>query len=212
MKYTTLTVALLALLLTFASGCANPWKEAFEPNPALGSARFPKSTSAVTVRDVEFERLRQFTEGERERRITSATAPADRTPEEKLAAKNRLLEALQLPARGDQVTVLGSSQFVSAEPLKPQSDKKLRTFAQQIGADTVVVSASYLGQAQRMDTVPVTTYTNDSYIRYSFDRNGRRIPRTESVNSSSTTWVPMQVTEDQYAYHAFFVRRADGQR
>jgi hypothetical protein len=58
-----------------------------------------------------------------------------------------------------------------------------------------------------MDQVPVTSYTNDTYIRHSFDRNGRRVPVSESVNSSSTTWVPMQVTEDRYAYHAFFIRQ-----
>jgi hypothetical protein len=205
--HTSLTVAALALLLLLAGGCANPWKESFEPNPEIGSARFPKTTANVAVRDVEYERLRQFTETERQRRITSATAPADFSAPEKLAAKNRLLEALQLPARGDQAVVLGSSQFVTAEPLKPTTDKKLRDFAQKTGADTVVVSSTYLGQAQRTETVPVTTYSNDTYIRHSFDRNGRRVPRTESVNSSSTTWVPMQVTEDRYAYHAFFIRQ-----
>src|SRR5688572_26820205 len=161
------TVAAVALFLMLAGGCANPWKEAFEPNPDLGAARYP-ATASVAVRDVEYERLRQFTDEERQRRIASATAPADRSAQEKLAAKNRLLEALQLPARGDEAIVLGSSQFVSAEPLEPASDKKLRDFARKQGADTVVVSSTYLGQAQRMDTVPVTTYSHDTYIRHSF--------------------------------------------
>ncbi len=191
-----------------AGGCANPWKEAFEPNPAFGAAKFPPSSGEIAVREVEYERLQKFREGERERRIASPVAPADRSPEEQLAAKNRLLEALQLQARGDDAIVLGSSQFVSAEPLKPTSDKKLRDFARKQGADTVIFSTTYLGQAQRMDQVPVTSYTNDTYIRHSFDRNGRRIPRTETINSSSTTWVPMEVTEDRYAYHAFFIRQA----
>jgi hypothetical protein len=203
------TLAALMFLLLLAGGCANPWKEAFEPNPGLRSAKYPPSTATVAVREVEHERLEQFTQGERERRIASTTAPADRSPEEKLAAKNRLLEALQLPMRGDEAIVLGSSQFVTAEPLKPTTDKKLRDFARKQGADTVVFSTSYLGQAQRMDQVPVTSYSNDTYIRHSFDRNGRRVPVTESVNSSSTTWVPMTVTEDRYAYHAFFIRQAN---
>lgn len=204
----TFHAAIVAILLFLAGGCANPWKEAFEPNPDAGSARYPKHAGDVAVREVEFERLQQFTEGERQRRIASSTAPADRAPQEKAAARDRLLEALQLPARGDEAVVLGSSQFVSAEPLQPQKDKRLRDFARTAGADTVVVSSSYLGQAQRMDTVPVTTYSHDTYIRHSFDRSGRRVPRTETINSSSTTWVPMTVTEDRYAYHAFFVRRA----
>jgi hypothetical protein len=208
MRHTTLTVAALTFLLLLAGGCANPWKESFEPNPELGSAQFPTRKNAnVAVRDVEYERLRQFTDNERQRRIASATAPSDLSAQEKIAAKNRLLEALQFPARGDEAIVLGSSQFVTAEPLKPNTDKKLRDFARKTGATAVVVSSTYLGQAQRMDTVPVTTYSNDTYIRHTFDRNGRRVPRTESVNSSSTTWVPMQVTEDRYAYHAFFIRQ-----
>ena len=207
MRSTPLTLAALLILLTFAGGCANPWKESFEPNPELGAAQFPRTNADVAVREVEAERLHTFAESERQRRIASATAPTDLSAQEKLAAKNRLLEALQLPARGDEAVVLGSSQFVTAEALKPRTDKKLRDFARKIGADTVVFSSSYLGQAQRMDTVPVTSYTRDTYIRHTFDRNGRRVPRTESVDSSSTTWVPMQVTEDQYAHHTFFVRR-----
>jgi hypothetical protein len=207
----TLTVATLAVLLFLVGGCANPWKEAFEPNPDLRSAQYPRTAalSDDAIREVEYERLQQFTESERQRRITAATAPADMSPDEKRAAKDRLLEALQLPWRGDAAQVIGSSQFVTAAPLKPRTDSKLRDFARKIGANIVVVSSTYLGQAQRMDTVPVTSYTRDTYIRHSFDRNGRRIPRTVSVDSSSTTWVPMTVTEDRYAYHAFFVRRGD---
>ena len=205
----TFNVAAVAILLLLAGGCANPWKEAFEPNQDLGAAQYPRTAALGddAIREVEHERLLKFTENERQRRIASATAPVDQSPDEKRAAKDRLLEALQLPWRGDEAVVIGSSQFVTAAPLKPRADKKLRDFARKIGATAVVVSGSYLGQAQRMDTVPVTSYTRDTYIRHSFDRNGRRVPRTESVDSSSTTWVPMQVTEDQFAYHAFFVRR-----
>ena len=58
-----------------------------------------------------------------------------------------------------------------------------------------------------MEHVPVTSYTTDTYLAPS--RRGRRGSRVETLNSSSTTWVPMQVTQDRYAYHAFFVRRRD---
>ena len=205
----TFTAAAVAILLFLVGGCSNPWKQAFEPNGDLGAAQYPPMREgSIEVREVEHERLEKFTENERQLRIASATAPTDLSPEQKRAAKHRLLEALQLPWRGDDAVVIGSSQFVTAAPLKPRKDSKLRDFARKVGADTVVVSGAYLGQAQRMDTVPVTSYTRDTYIRHSFDRHGRRVPRTESVDSSSTTWVPMQVTEDQFAYHAFFIRRA----
>jgi hypothetical protein len=80
------------------------------------------------------------------RRIESSTAPADRSPEEKLAARTACSKRFQLQARGDEAIILGSSQFVSAEQLKPTTDKKLRDFARKQGADTVVVSSTYLGR------------------------------------------------------------------
>lgn len=202
-------LAFTLLLLPLTGGCANPWKESFQRNRDLGTAQFPSTTlQDGGIREIEFERLQKYAEAERQRRVASTTAPADLSPDEQRAAKDRLLEALQLPWRGEDATVIGSSQFTSAEPLKPRTDKRLRAFAGKIGADTVVVSSAYLGTAQRMETVPVTSYSRDTYTSHSRDGLGRRVPRTSSYDSSSTTWVPMQVTEERYANHAFFVRRA----
>ena len=204
------SIAASLVFLCLVCGCANPWKDSFEPNRDLGEQRFAETKlTPSAVREIEYERLQQFTAAERERRISSTTAPTELPPEEQRAARNRLLEALQLPWRDDEAVVLGSSQFVSAEPLKPRSDKRLRGFAEDIGADTIVVSSAYLGTEQRMDTVPVTSHTRDTFIAHSYDRRGRRVPRVSTYDSSSTTWVPMQVTEDRYAYHAFFIRRRE---
>ena len=192
------------MLAFLTGGCANPWKDSFEPNRDLGSQAFsPTNLAEGDVREIEHERLQQFNAQERQRRIESTTAPADLSPDEQRAAKNRLLEALQLPWRDDEAIVLGSSQFVSNEPLKPRTDKELRKFAQKLGADVIVFAGAYLGTAQRMENVPVTSYTRDTYI--SSDR-ARRDSRVSTYDSSSTTWVPMQVTEDRYANHAFFIR------
>ena len=205
-----LPVAALFVLVTLAGGgCANPWKQSFARNPEVPPAAVAATSAAPEIREVEYERLQRFSEAERQRRIDSTTAPADLSPQEKTAAKNRLLEALQLLWRGDEAQVLGASQFSTVEPLEPRTDKRLREFAQSIGADVVVVSSAYLGKTQRFTHVPVTSYTRDT-VTYSYDRRGRRIPLTTMHDSSSTTWVPMNVTEDHFVYHAFFIRHRNG--
>ena len=196
----------MIVLLSLASGCANPWKETFERNRDISAVAPLARTQQPEFREVEFERLQKFTQEERARRISSTTAPSDLTPQQRTEATDRLLEALQLPWRGDQAEVIGSSQFTSAEPLKPRGDKRLLEFAQSIGADVIVVASAYLGQRERFTTVPVTSYARDT-VTYSYDRRGRRVPMTTTYDSSSTTWVPMNVVEDQYVYHAFFIRR-----
>lgn len=199
-----LLLAVLGMLILLAGGCANPWKDSFEPNRDLGGSQFSSTTlGEEDVREIEYERLQQYTADERQRRINSTTAPTDLSPEEQRAAKNRLLEALQLPWRDDEAVVIGSSQFVSTEPLKPRADKRLRAFAQKLGTDVIVFAGAYLGTAQRMENVPVTSYTRDTYISSGRARRGSRV---STYDSSSTTWVPMQVTEDRYANHAFFIR------
>jgi hypothetical protein len=198
--------SLLLLTVALVGGCANPWKDSFERNRDLQPLAALPKTQQPALREVEFERLQKFTQEERARRIDSTTAPADLTPEQRVEAKNRLLEALQLPWRGDDADVIGSSQFTSSEELKPHADKRLFDFARGIGAEVIVLASTYLGQTQRFTTVPVTSYTRDT-VTYSYDRRGRRVPMTTFYDSSSTTWVPMNVTEDQFVYHAFFIRR-----
>jgi hypothetical protein len=196
----------LILLITFlATGCASPWEKSFQSNPELRGQKFPP-TPNVHVRTVEYERLKKFTDEEHQRRVNSTTAPVDLPPEQKMAMKNRLLQALQIPERGDDAVIVGTSQFTSPEVLKPD-DPNLAAFAKKLGADTVVVSTAYLGKASRIDTVPVTSYSTDTYITH-YRRNGNRIsPAYTTVNSSSTAWVPVPVTEDQYLHQAFFLRR-----
>jgi hypothetical protein len=197
---------LLIVLLSLGGGCANPWKDTFERNRDIPPAAPLAENRQPEFREVEFERLQKFTQEERARRIGSATAPVDLTPAQRIETKDRLLEALQLPWRGDQADVVGSSQFTSAEPLKPHEDKRLIQFARGVGSDVIVIASAYLGQKERFTTVPVTSYARDT-VTYSYDRRGRRVPMTTTYDSSSTTWVPMNVVEDQYVYHAFFIRR-----
>ncbi|WP_428939512.1 hypothetical protein [Fontivita pretiosa] len=194
---------LLASIALLAGGCASPWQSNFEPNPALEGRKFAP-TQSVQIRTVEPQRLQQYAQAERQRRVASTTAPQDLPPQERLAAKNRLLEALQLQERGDEVEILGWSEFKSFEKLSPR-DPRLEKFAKKIGADYVIVAADYAGKVARTIDRPLTTYSH-SYVTVPGGRGGRG-PRTIVRTDTSTTWVPMTVVEDEYFYTAAFVRK-----
>ena len=195
---------LLILLSILMTGCASPWEKNFESNAALDE-KFPPS-GQVEVRMVEFERLANYEKVEKQRRVESATSPFDYTPEQRIAAKNRLLEALQIAQRGDDIQILGWSRFSDTSP-RDLRDAALRDFAEKIGADTVVVSIGYIGQINRVVDYPLTSYSN-YYTTVAGRRGGRG--RTYYSTESSTVWVPTTVTENQYYHQAVFLRRTPG--
>jgi hypothetical protein len=189
------------LLAVSAVGCANPWKANFVPNPALQGQKAPP-TESVQIRTVEFERLQRYAASERESRIHSTTAPEDMSAEEKAAAKNRLLETLQLKERGDEIEVLGWSEFSTSEKLDPNSPK-LSDFARQLGADYAVVAAEYMGTVARTVERPMTAFSQ-SYVTVAGPRGHGR---TYTQSDTSTVWVPMNVLEDRFVYTAAFLRK-----
>jgi hypothetical protein len=184
-------------------GCASPWEGNFVSNPEVDPRSF-SPVDSVEVRRVEFERLQRYAASEKQRRIDSTTAPADLPEEDRTAAKNRLLETLQLRERGDQIELLGWSEFTDVQRLEPE-DPRLEKFAKKIGADVVVVASEYAGKVQRTVDRPMTTYSS-GYTTVGPGRRGRG-PRVVSYSDTSTTWVPMNVIEDQYFYTAAFLRR-----
>ncbi|HEX8521746.1 MAG TPA: hypothetical protein VF669_05775 [Tepidisphaeraceae bacterium] len=196
--------SLLSFLLAFQLlmvGCASPWQKNFTPNRSLAQ-KFPPTTS-VQLRTVEFERLQNYERREKDMRVHSTTAPEDFTAAERLAAKNRLLEALQLKERGDEIQVIGWSAFADSEQRDLQG-KDLEELAEKIGADVVVASSAYAGHVNRVVEYPLTSYSN--YYSNDFGR-GRRGGRSYSGSESSTVWVPTTVSEPQYYYQAVFLRR-----
>ena len=190
-----------ALLLLITVGCASPWEKNFQANPMLDHK--PPPTQDVQLRTVEVERLRNYEDAERKERIESTTSPADFTPEQRLAAKNRLLEALQLRERGDDIQIVGWSRFIDSEPRDP-NDPELREFARTIGADVVVTSIGYVGQVSRIVDYPLTSYSN-YYTSVHGARRGRGT--LYSGSAYSTVWVPTPVTENQYYHQAVFLHR-----
>src|ERR1051326_4460137 len=194
----------LALLLIGSLsllGCASPWEKNYQRNPLLDRT-FPP-TQRVEIRVVPFERLANYENAEHKRRVDSATAPEDLTPQQRLEAKNRLLEALQLKERGDEIEILGWSRFADANPPDLRG-KELHEFARKIGADVVVASSGYAGQVTRMTEYPLSSY-NDYYTTAIGPRGRRGTAFTGT--SYSTVWVPAMVTENQYYCQAIFLRR-----
>src|SRR4051812_17644296 len=98
------------MLLVLGTGCASPWEKDFHANPTLLPKTNYPPAQQVELRVVEFERLANYENNERQARAQSATSPADYTLEQRMEAKNRLLEALQLKERGNEIEILGWSR------------------------------------------------------------------------------------------------------
>jgi hypothetical protein len=187
----------LILLTGICAGCANPWKSNFQPNPELEGQHFAATDSAA-IRTLEYERLQRYSEAERKMRVESSVAPEDLPAADKLAAKNRLLETLQIPERGDQIELLGWSEFTTEERLDPH-DGKLDKFARSIGGDYAVVASEFTGKTVRTVDRPISSYST------AFGGPSRHHGRVSTVNT--TTWVPVNVIEDQFVYEVAFLRK-----
>ncbi len=192
----------LGLLMLLGGGCAsNVWEDTFlaaRPVPAVEDPQ----PGAVVVREVPWQRI-EAALLELEQEIAASDMHPDEWPaERKREADAKLLRALQFSEPAADLVILGRSDFASTSPIDPR-DGSLAEFAAEIGADYAVWSRTYRGKADRVIQEPVTTYSDET-IRYR-GRDGRR--RTETLSSSSTTWVPLVVARDEWAWVAFFVRR-----
>jgi nucleotide-binding universal stress UspA family protein len=203
MRTTHRNLLFTVLLATLLTGCANPWQSNYRANPMYRDVRF-STTEDVQIRTVEYERFQQYAERERQIRIESTVAPQDLPREEQLAARQRLLDALQIPEPADRTIVLGWSEFTETQRLDPH-ERPLSDFARRRGADYAVVTSAYRGPVTTVVREPVTTYSH-GWVTGTPVRRGR--VRSTTFTDTSTTWVPMQITEDAYFYQAFFLRRA----
>jgi hypothetical protein len=197
-------IPVLAVCVALLCGCASPWEKNYRPNPIYQDKHFAP-TSSVSVRPVEYARVQRYVEQERAFLTASNISPADYNAEQRLAARKRLLEALQISEPPQDLFVLGWSEFTDTERLDPFS-KDLRKFAEGAGADIVVVTSVYQGPVTTVVSQPVTTYAHG--YGYGGARWGPYGPYGPAgYTDMSTTWVPMPVTEQQYFYQAFFLRR-----
>jgi hypothetical protein len=184
------------------TGCAGPWEQYYTPN--LKSVHF-SATQQTTIRTVEPERLKAFSDEESKRRVESNVAIEDESAGAYLGRRERLLRALRVSERPNSVIVLGSSDFRMYSQLEPKRGE-LESFAKRIGADYAVVSEEYMGQVNATEYAPVTTYSQ-SYGTATVYGSGGSGTAFSQGGGSSTTYVPVQVTRNLFQYDVTFIRR-----
>lgn len=191
--------ALLIALALSLSACVSPWEESFEAAPGAYLEPLPPE-APVDVRRVPWERLDvALVELEREV-IESDTHPSE-WPDERLAARDgRLLLALQVSQ--PDARILGRSVFRSVDPIRPD-DGQLGTFARQLGADLAIWSSRYQGKTTIVKQEPVTTYGSryGGRGRYGYDSD-----RGSYISFQETSYVPVVIEADEYAWVAYYVR------
>ncbi len=196
----THTAALL--LLALLPACApSHWESHF----VLTDEAPPSHTSAsrnVLIRNVPWERLSPVLDDLR-RRVAASDAPVNDWPaERRRAAEQQLLTALQVTPQSGVDHIIGFSEFRTTDYSTPDP-AELRKLASSLNASLVVWTSRSLGTTDRIDYIPITTWTTGStYPRR--DRHGR--VRSETYNESSTTWTPVVSEAEQTAFLAYFLR------
>lgn len=194
-------VILLALAAPVLCACERSlWEERLTLVDAAPAARV--APEDVRVRDVPWERVEPVL-AELRGEVARSDAPVEEWPVERRAeAEQKLLRALQVTAQSGATRIVASSEFRTTAFSRPDA-RELRALAGRIGATLVVWSSLPLGKADRVDYVPVTTWTSGN-IWARRDRHGN--VRSEPYNESSTTWAPVVIEADESAFLAFFLR------
>jgi hypothetical protein len=196
---TTLLLAFAASVFILEGCTASPWQSNFvstAPSAALAT------DAPVQIREVPWDRLQQGL-GELEAQASGSDVhPADWSPQQKEEAKAKLLKTLQVSENPSSVTIIGRSDFRSTTEIHPESNDQadLINFARRVGATKVVWSRRLLGKEDVIIQEPVTTYSSG------FDDHWGHRHGNVPFTYTSTTWVPLQVAADQYAYVAYFLR------
>lgn len=189
----------VSAMLTVLAGCASAWESNFQPTAGAAIER-GSPDSLVRVRRVPWERL-NATLVNLERDLVESDVHPSEWPADRLRARDgEVLRALQISEGPDRARILGRSVFRSTRPVTPD-DGELEAFARKIGADYAVWSSRYEGKTLVTDRQPVTTqgFVWDGYgDRRGFYRGGG--------SYTETTFVPVVVEADEYAWIAYFVR------
>lgn len=185
-------------------GCApeSAWRRAFRPSQSgVGLAGRAGAEAPVSVRRVPWERL-EGARAELESELARSDAPREEWPPDQIAAADaRLLRALQVTRDPAGVRILGVSEFRTTGFDRPD-EKELRDLARGAGGDTVVWTSRHLGKADRVVQEPVTSTSTWTGWYGSRGRSGT----TRTFSESTTTFVPVRVSADQYEFVAFVLR------
>ncbi|MFM9958416.1 MAG: hypothetical protein ACKVZJ_10085 [Phycisphaerales bacterium] len=195
----SLTCVTLAALL---AGCASPsiWERRFEPAEGVVTAPIDARAAPVPVslRRVPWERL-DGARTELESELAASDAPFEEwTVERRRDADARLLRALQVTQAPESVRILGVSEFRTTAFDRPD-ENDLADLASAVGGDTVVWTSRHLGKADAVVQQPVTS--TSTWTGW-YGRGGR----TRTFSESTTTFVPVKISADQYEFVAFVLR------
>lgn len=188
----------VSLVLT---GCSSAWQRNYEPRSGEAARLAP--SAPVTVREVPWSRLEAALSELSQQRAASDVHFDEWPDEQKRAADETLLRALQVSGGTDRFEVLGRSSFKSTDRLRP-SDGDLESFARRVGADHALWSSIVLGKTDKVVREPVTS-TGFRPIEY-YDRRDRRY-RTRYEFDDYTTYVPVVVEADETAWVVYFLRQ-----
>jgi len=199
-----LSIIIVASMLLL-TGCTSVWKSTFVPSPGATTSAPLDQSATIRVRELDWQRLQQGI-GELQARVAASNAPVEEWSEsEKADLKAALLRILQVTDDPSSVTILGRSDFRTTQSyrLETADQPDLIAFARSIGATQVIWSRGYLGKADTIVSEPVHTWGwgNDP----SWDRRHGRW-RGGSYADSSTTFVPVRIEADEFAYYAYFLR------
>ena len=196
-------IALLGIS-ALATGCVSPWEEHFEPSGGVSLVPL-EFGPPVRVREVPWERIDDaLAELEREV-IESDTHPSEWSLRCLAERDERLLTALQYSEPPEDVLVLGRSVFFSVDPAINPGGRDMISFAEKIGATDVAWTNRYEGKTQIVTKEPVTTtgfaYESGGYYGHRRGRHGG-----SGFSYTETTYVPVVVEADEYAWMAYFLR------
>lgn len=181
------------------AGCANPWRQSFEPERPGAMMPRPEPRT-VLVRQVPWERLAPALEQERSLIVADPRHPDDWPEEKRRRVEILLLEALQTSA--EDFRIVGRSRFRATSDLDP-GDGSLARAAREVGAELAVWSARSLGPVERISSEPVHSYTSGTISRRGPDGK----VRTETYTETTTTHVPIRVVVEEREFVAFFLAR-----
>lgn len=191
------------MLFTILGGCAGPtqWEQNY-----VGTEAAPlPPTAPVQLRKVPWERVQGVLKQMEAQAAGSDVHPDDWSEAKKFEVKGQMLKGLQVSEDPASVRVLGRSTFRTTSPPNPEGGDgaRLAEFARRIGATRVAWTNSFVGKADTIVQEPMTTWSQGSTWGGKDDR-GRN--RSRDYSENSTTWVPIRVQADEYAFIAYFLR------
>lgn len=196
----TIPVLLAWVLL---QGCTGPsvrvWEQSYQGTPE----GVHEPAAVVTVRQIPWSRLDETLQVIESERAASDVHRDEWSPDELLEEQVALLRGLQVSEPPEDIVVLGRSVFRTVDPVRPD-DGGLERFARSLGADYALWSNDFVGtrRVTRQRPVQHSGFSTGVYVG-----SGRR-----GVGGGpwfGTTYVPVAVDADEYAWVVYYLKRED---